>query len=357
MPIVIAAHGSSTAAGATPELVAALWQRRSFRDEDGLCRWSDRGRGGAQADLQSHLQQAWGELQAQYSGTVGEKRLGVILASTKGILDDIVHTPGPALEADPLWPVLDEFLNAADLKPARRLCISNACASSHSAIYVASKWLGLDLVDEVLVLAADRIGPFVKSGFTALGALSPTGARPFSRDRDGLQLGDGAAALLLTRADTGEFILEAIEIETEGTSITRPSSSGAGLLALCRKAVGENPVDAILAHGTGTLANDSVEDRVFGELFEQRLPLTSATKGCVGHTLGASGAIDVIAALTVLRRGEMFPLTTTTEIDPAFGARYALPGRDLAIAGRRALVTSLGFGGIHGVAVIRREAR
>lgn len=281
------------------------------------------------------------------------RRLGVIFASTKGCIDDWVWSPSPDLSRDPLTPVLEAFLKAAELEPLETICVSNACASSLAALLLAQEWLRQDRVDHVLVLAADHAGPFIRQGFATLRVLATERSRPFSRDRDGLSLGDGAAAILLGR-EGGAARLAAVATDTEGFAVTRPAQSGTSLRRACIALPNCTP-DLIVAHGTGTVINDRVEDQVLASLFPET-PITG-TKWCIGHTLATSAAMDVIAACEVLRQRKVFRLANTQEVDPELKGRYLSARHELAphFDAKQVLVTSLGFGGVHAAALIQRE--
>ncbi len=315
--------------------------------------------------LTAQLLQAWKSVEAE--ALDGGEPLGVIFASTKGAIEDFIwnKTLSPE-QPDSLTPVLNYFLRQAGIQPKRSLCISNACASSLSALFLAQRWLAQGEVTQVLVLAADRVGPFVTQGFHSLRALTGQRARPFDRSRDGLMLGEAAAVLLLSaKPGKGEsHELEAVGLDAEGFAVTRPSLSGDSLQRACLQLplLREAPPELIVAHGTGTVLNDQTEAHVFTQLFEAARikPSITGTKWCIGHTLGASGAMDVIAACRVLETQNVFHLANTHEVDPAFRGNF-LAARDSAAnflpserAVRRVLITSLGFGGVHAAATLRR---
>lgn len=359
-------YGAVTAAGPG---AAALWEAltvgRALRDEEGVCRWADTTERTALERLVAKAAVATAEALADHRPGPRE-RWGIVLASTKGVVEDETARPDGPESRDPLAPLLDGVVERLRLRPLRRLAVSNACVSSHAALWVAERWLGAGLVDDVLVLAVDEARDFVVRGFRALGALSPTVARPMAEDRDGLQLGEAAVALWLSRERPGPFVLGPIGLETEGLSITRPSPDGESLVRAARVALADDgAVDFVVAHGTGTLANDLVEAGALARTLaavgaDRRTPVV-ATKGCVGHTLGASGAVDVVAAAECLRRGALFPIGTTTRPDPALpvAAFFAGSSDAAAIAARapefrRALVSGLGFGGVHAAVTIAR---
>jgi 3-oxoacyl-(acyl-carrier-protein) synthase len=315
--------------------------------------------------LGSRLHSAWKEAQDRLSDY--EKRrlqtakVGVILASTKSFVDDFIwDASDEQLENDAMAPLLADFVENAKLTPQRTLTVSNACASSLSALYVAKHWLSSGTVTDVWLIAADRVGPFVLQGFHSLHALSEEKVRPFASSRSGLQLGDGAAAILLSSAceDTSVRLhLQGVGIDTEGYAVTRPSSSGESLRRACLliKNIQEAPPELVIAHGTATLLNDPAEDQAFASLFAAKnSPLVTGSKWCIGHTLGASGAMDLIAACEILKRQEVFRIANTVEVDPAFSGRYLAAQHTYDVPSKlnKILITSLGFGGVNAAAMV-----
>ena len=291
------------------------------------------------------------------------EKLGVILASTKSFVDDYVWSPEWRAEEnsqenskDAFAPLLSDFLSQSGLAAARSLTVSNACASALSALFLAKQWLRTGEFEDVLVISVDRIGPFVANGFDRLRALTTDRVRPFSADRNGLQLGEAAAAIILS-SQAGPVELEGVGIDAEGFAVTRPSQAGDSLKRACLKLkdLRSRPPELIIAHGTATRINDSIEDQVFREVFAETgsSPAITGTKWCIGHTLGASGAMDVIAACEVIKRQQWFRIGNTPEVDPEFKGRYLTSLSDLGPkALRRVMVTSLGFGGIHAATIL-----
>lgn len=329
--------------------------------------------------LTKNLMIAWrdclGKLDPKVVSEVrASRRVGVILASTKGCVDDFVWDMAwdpvkkGTLKTDTITPVLEAFLKVSEIDSEETICISNACASSLSAVFLAREWLAQDRVDYVLVLAADYVGDFVTKGFGSLKALTQTTCKPFSFDRDGLWLGDAATAILLTHKTIAgfefefefEFEIEGISTNTEGYAVTKPDQSGESLRRVCQDVMIQAPnPDLIIAHGTGTQINDLVEDSVFYSLFGRETPVT-CTKWSIGHTLGASASMDIIAACEALKRKHLFRIETTQTIDLAFKARYLTPDAEFSglapFYGKSILVTSLGFGGIHSAILIRKQS-
>jgi 3-oxoacyl-[acyl-carrier-protein] synthase-1 len=317
-----------------------------------VCRIRDEGGGTAAERLARQLVAAWRE-----AGAPAGPRLGVVLASTKGAVEDVVWSAPPAvLKDDTLAPVLARFLELAALTPARALCLSNACSSAHVALELARHWLAARAVEQVLVLAADQAGPFALRGFASLKSLAPERVTPFGAGRQGIQLGEAAVALWLSAAGVAAPVarLAGVATQVEGYAVTRSHEGGATLAAVCRSVCGAREPGAVIAHGTGTLANDAMEDGVYFRLFGARVPIT-CTKWSVGHCLGASGAVDVVAALAMMRHG-LFAVANTSQLDPAMRARYLTPDRREGDTQPPAsvLVASAGFGGMHGAVWVEK---
>ncbi len=318
----------------------------------------------ARENLLYHLTASFEEARAD-SGWRPEERVGVILASTKGVTEDLVWSPKSPTGVvnsdekltdtrDPISPLLDEMISRMGVTVRDRVCVSNACASSLAALALAKTWIAAGRVDDVVLFACDAIDSFVLNGFHHLRVLTTEQTRPFSGDRSGFHLGDGAACLIVSgRATSGVSFIDA-RFDSEGYAVTRPSQSGESLLRACRSLNGGVlSVDLVIAHGTATQANDAVEDRVFASLFGKQRPLITGTKWLIGHTLGTCGLLDVIAARAVLIRQKTFSLMSTAQADPTFVGRYLTsdcPQKTTDL--KTVLLTSLGFGGVHAAALI-----
>jgi 3-oxoacyl-[acyl-carrier-protein] synthase-1 len=295
-------------------------------------------------NLVDKLKLAW-----QETGWTPTRPVAVILASSKGAIEDVVwgETPGTT---DSLATCLSAFIAATGIIPVRTAVVSNSCASSLAGLFLAAHWLKTEVVRDVLVLAADGFGPFVAHGFHSLGALSPTRSRPFATNRDGLRLGEAAACVWLSSAEASDLRLHGVGLNTEGHAVTRSEGKGESLRRAGQFAFKEFRPDLVIAHGTATRANDVVEDRVYSELWAR--PWVVGTKWSVGHTLGASGLVDVIVAAETIRRRRAFVLASTEVVDPEFRGRYLKVGDEntaQSLTPRHVAVASLGFGGAHGV--------
>lgn len=278
-----------------------------------------------------------------------EHRQGVVLASTKGATEDFVW--GDHSYVDPVNLLLEDFKAKHPNEFAFSLSLSHACTSFLIALKWASEWILQDRVDGVWVLSTDEVGPFVLNGFNCLKALSPGRTKPFSGNRDGLNLGEGTVALYISkfRPHTGDAVyFENIDTDTEGFAVTRPSSAGDSLYRVCKKVLSARP-NFVVAHGTATPINDKIEDQVFRRLFSSEAPPITSIKWSVGHTLASSAGVDLCAALNVFKHSRLFKIASTDESDPTFLKTYLTKNSTAELQGdfQSALITSLGFGGVH----------
>lgn len=237
--------------------------------------------------------------------------------------------------------------------------VFGACASSLVAVSHAADRIRAGLDDVVLVIALDSVSRFACVGFGKIGANSKEGCTPYDRNRDGTTVGEGVVGLILAR----EGILQPSEIAAhiEGTSVNcdathlvEPNPEGvAGVVrdALVRSDLRPDEIKGIYWHGTGTRQNDKTESAVASLVFGDLSPPCTSTKGALGHTMGASGGFNVLAAGMTFETGLMPHVAGTTD------AEY--PNLDLVLGAPRqlergpVLVTALGFGGINAAVVLQ----
>lgn len=324
-----------------------------------LCFWPETPPGSSQCEkLVQALMACLDEAKAKNNAVeavLSSSDFGIIFASTKGCIEDVVWRAEFSEDKnDTLQPVLEAFLATAGLAPKLQICLSNACSSVHGAVYLAKHWMTAGRVKHVLIIAADSIGPFIVNGFSALKTFAETRVTPFAKDRQGIQIGDAAVAIVLSAELSGFGCISAVDIESDGFAATRSDQEGVSLEKVVTQVLsGKNP-DLIIAHATGTPANDVVEDAVYGRLFGQKVPVT-ATKWSVGHGLGASGGVDLIAALEVLQHQKVFSIANTEVSDPEFKGRYLVRNSPLGIGPiDRIMTATMGFGGMHGAMVVER---
>lgn len=253
--------------------------------------------------------------------------------------------------------------------------ISTGCTSSTDAISYAAQMIALGRIDRVLTGGVDA--PLAHSfmlGFCVMKVVTPSwnhaperGSRPFSRDRDGFVLGEGAYLLMLEEREAARARGARIYGEIVGYGSTcdahhrvRLDESGeeparAMGLALADAGLRPEDIDYINLHGTSTELNDRIETRAvkraFGEM-AARIPM-SATKSMIGHPQGASGAAGVSAALAAINEGFLPPTINLDEADPECDLDY-VANRARPAEVRYALCNCIGFGSKNSALVIAR---
>lgn len=280
---------------------------------------------------------------------------GLIFASTKGIIEDFIWQDSVSPQLDPYSPIVDAIKLTLDLSFNNDATVSNACASSHGALELGQRWLKRKEVDHVLVVAADIIGPFIHKGFSSLRALSQHNeCKPFDINRDGLLLGDGVGIVVLSNKPIGDhFYLENVYNQCEGFSVTRPDTSGATLSHCIDQSINRTSPDVMIAHGTATYYNDLTEANAIERSFNStNPPQVTATKWSVGHSLGASGLIDLNAACEIIRHQEVPAIHSLIESDFPISEWLVTENKKMKVDS--VLVSSLGFGGICSSFILRK---
>ncbi len=244
------------------------------------------------------------------------------------------------------------------------ICVSASCASSTIAVAHGAVLIESGRAEAVLVCCADLITEYAFSGFSALKALAPFPCRPFDRHRQGLSLGEGAAALLLmddarARREKRHRLGTVLGwgIANDATHITAPARSGRGLVQAVNQSlkaaeIKPHEITAISAHGTGTVYNDLMELNAFRQVFGERKLPTYSIKGAIGHTLGATGGIEVILGFKTLSTGVAPPTIGFSK--PEEGAAGRISAGPQPVAGNYLLTTNSGFGGVNAALVLGR---
>jgi 3-oxoacyl-[acyl-carrier-protein] synthase-1/3-oxoacyl-[acyl-carrier-protein] synthase II len=248
-----------------------------------------------------------------------------------------------------------------DLTHARpRTQILAACAASTIAIGLGLRWLDRGACDLVLAGGYDAISVFVASGFEALRATTSGCPRPFRVGRDGMSLGEGAAVVAMVRERDRRGKTPLVRVAGFGASndavhITAPDRTGSGLAragaaALADAGLVADRVDLVSAHGTATPFNDAMESRAIAALFGDHRPVVHPFKAQIGHTLGAAGVLEALAAAAALRSG--IAPATAGEGDPDPDAPARVLDRAEARPLDAALKLSAAFGGTNAALVL-----
>jgi nodulation protein E len=244
--------------------------------------------------------------------------------------------------------------------------VASACASANHAIGIAFHMVRAGSVDVAVAGGTEAVFTFgTMRGWEALRVMAPDTCRPFSRDRKGMVLGEGAAMVVIeelerAKARGAEILGEIVGfgMTSDAADIVLPSVDGAisamrACLTDARLAPEE--VGYINAHGTGTAANDVTETKAIHTVFgphAKRLAVSS-TKSMHGHALGAAGALELAATIIALRQGFIPPTANFTEADPQCDLDY-VPNEARAVQVGVALSNSFAFGGHNAILAVRR---
>ncbi|WP_437293833.1 beta-ketoacyl synthase N-terminal-like domain-containing protein [Sorangium sp. So ce426] len=258
----------------------------------------------------------------------------------------------------------------AAVGPFRRVrSVCSACSSGANAVLLGAAWLRAGLSTRVLAGGADGLCRLTYTGFGALAAVDPEPCRPFDRRRAGLNLGEAAAFLLLesedaARARGAEPIVELRGWATgaEAHHITNPEREGRTAARVMRDALRcaaltPSDLDYVNAHGTATPLNDVMESAALRACLgpEVNRIAVSSSKGQIGHTLGAAGAVEAAITALAIARGVMPPTGGLEEVDPECQLAHLKEAREAPI--RSAMSNSFGFGGTDSVLVLAQPGR
>jgi nodulation protein E len=244
--------------------------------------------------------------------------------------------------------------------------VASACASATHAIGLAFHMVRSGQVDCAVTGGAEACITFgTVRGWEAMRVMAPDTCRPFSIDRKGLVLGEGAAILVLeplerARARGAQILGEIVGfgMSADAADLTAPDLDGmtrAMQGALSDAKLAAQDIQYINAHGTGTAANDVAETQALHQVFGVHAGklAVSSTKSMVGHALGAAGALELLATLQAIREAIVPPTIGYLGPDPACDLDY-VPNQARAMAIDGALSNSFAFGGLNAVLAVKR---
>jgi len=245
----------------------------------------------------------------------------------------------------------------------RRSTLCAACSSRALAIAQGLAWLRSGEVDCVLAGGADGLCRLTYAGFGALAALSPEPCRPFDARRNGLNLGEGAAFLVLeaeaharARGARIRAFLDGYGVAADAVHMTGPDRQGRGAARAMQAALRDGGRSAgdigyVSAHGTATPFNDLMEGKAFALVFGAAPPPTNSIKSALGHTLGAAAALEAIACVRTLETGLVPPTPGLETMDPEIPLDV-VRGQAREVRPRVVLSTASGFGGTNAAVVL-----
>jgi 3-oxoacyl-[acyl-carrier-protein] synthase-1 len=288
----------------------------------------------------------------------GAERVGVVLGSSTGGLDRTEHmyralrraeTAARAIALSPAHPFDAACTLAAELfrVTGPRYAISTACTSSAKAIASALRLIEHGVCDAVISGGCDALCETTLRGFHSLGVLSPSGARPFSAERDGTHLGEGAAFMLLERNGDGATWIASVGESSDAHAMSAPHPEGRGAATAIQAALAAahlepSQVEYVNAHGTGTEQNDAAEALAISRTLGGAVPVSS-TKGLTGHLLGAAGAIELAISALAVSDGWLPGNAGGTPLAASLGIQVITESQPRRI--RNAISNSLAFGG------------
>lgn len=226
------------------------------------------------------------------------------------------------------------------------MTVSTACASSARSFVDAHHLIEAGVCDAAVVGGADSLCRMTLHGFAALDLTSPVPCRPCDADRAGISIGEAAGFALLEREGDGPALL-GYGATSDGYHMSAPHPEAAGAIramrqALDRAGLAPSEIDYVNLHGTGTRANDAIEDLAVAEVFGSDTPCSSV-KAWTGHALGAAGIVEAGIAALCIRHAFMPGCLNVDAVDPTFCARVLVGNEDRPV--RRVVSNSFGFGG------------
>lgn len=286
----------------------------------------------------------------------------IVLSTTKGNIDLMEPAKNGQYASERLfiWHtaqlICDFFRN-----PNKPFILSNACISGVVALVAAADYLRTGPYRHAIVIGADIASEFVISGFQSFKSLSEGPCKPFDANRNGLNLGEGAAAIVLTTDATLTDNKQPIELcggasANDANHISGPSRTGEGLFFAVQRAMQishTNPADLhfLSAHGTATPYNDEMESKAFSRAGLSEVPLNSM-KAYFGHTLGAAGVIETAICLRSMKENILLKTLGYEE--------YGVPEPVNVLAETKAAVvdcclkTASGFGGSNAALILKK---
>jgi 3-oxoacyl-[acyl-carrier-protein] synthase-1 len=242
---------------------------------------------------------------------------------------------------------LAHFVRSALQLRGPAMVISTACASSAQTFIDAHYLIESGECDAAVVGGADSLCGMTLRGFASLELISPVPCRPCDADRAGISIGEAAGFALLEQTGDGIGLL-GWGASCDGYHMSAPHPQAAGAITAMRAALASSgleaaDIDYVNLHGTGTRANDAMEDQAIAAVLGGATACSS-TKGWTGHTLGASGILEAVIGVLCIRHGLLPGCLNVTKLDPSFRSRVILHNEERPV--RTVMSNAFGFGGI-----------
>lgn len=276
------------------------------------------------------------------------KRVALISGTTVGVMDvneQLVQNPP---QGNDCGRSTNEIAQFTGLSGAKCCTICTACSSALNAIMLGAEMLRNDEVDLVIAGGSEPLSRYHLNGFNTLMILDRERCRPFDDTRAGLNLGEGAAFVVLEKDAPNALAYVqgyANRCDAFHQTATSPTGEGAFLAmteALKQAGIGPEKIDYINAHGTGTPDNDASESAAFQRVFGPNMPPMSSTKSYTGHTTSAAGSVETVICLLAMQNGF---------VPASLGWSHPIPGGVVPSQGctgvdlEYVMCNSFGFGG------------
>jgi 3-oxoacyl-(acyl-carrier-protein) synthase len=270
------------------------------------------------------------------------------------------HTSLYPLDKHIKYSIAQEVLNQLNLKGISQTIVT-ACASGTDAIGIGAEWIENDFCDIVFAGGADELNLIPYTGFIKLMVASKAHCKPFDKNRNGINLGEGAAVFVLEKESSAmkrkikkQGTVLGYGSSCDGYHITSPRPDGRGLrkaisFALKQAQLLPSEIAFINAHATASIDNDLAESKVFNDIFKS-IPV-SATKGLTGHTLGAAGAVEACLTLINLNEGKITKTKNFEMPDEKINLVPTLENTKIDLD-KVAISDSLSFGGCNSALVL-----
>ncbi|WP_291120973.1 beta-ketoacyl-[acyl-carrier-protein] synthase family protein [Empedobacter sp. UBA7248] len=280
------------------------------------------------------------------------QRTAFIISTTKGNIDQL----SDSLEKVSIPNFAKKIADYYGFK-TEPIIISNACVSGVLVVNVAKRFIEIDEFDDVYVLALDELTDFVLTGFNSFQAMDFELCKPFDKDRIGVNLGEAAACVYLSKnQEKNSFQILGEASINDANHISGPSRTGEGLVLSIESAMKEanissNEIDYISAHGTATLYNDEMEAIAFNRLQMESIP-TNSLKAFYGHTLGASGLLELIISMKQAQENLILKSHNFNELGVSVPLNILKENLQKEV--NIILKTSSGFGGSNAVIILKK---
>jgi 3-oxoacyl-[acyl-carrier-protein] synthase-1 len=276
-----------------------------------------------------------------------DERTGFILSTTKGNITALENPTSANFQKAHLSQLAKNVADFFGFK-TEPIVVSNACVSGILAVSVAKRLIQSEMFDNVFIVAGDEVSEFVLSGFNSFQAMSDSPCKPYSKNRNGVTLGEATAAILVSsNKKNAKIKIIGDGSINDANHISGPSRTGEGLYrsiesALAEAKINADQIDYISAHGTATPFNDEMEAIAFNRLGLENVPVNSL-KGFYGHTLGASGLLETVIGIESVLESKLFVSLGFDEIGVSQSIAIIEKNEDKEM--NHFLKTASGFGG------------